>query len=317
MSAFNQGLMTGAQLGGRIYEKQQGRKIGGLMTSGDYAGAAGAAYQAGDLQTGQGIERLGDQRQDSERQSQITGALQTGDFEGAMSFASSPQEMQAIAQFRNTASEREVAEAAQKAGQMAAVLESVMSLPPEQQLAAAQQAAPMFGVDPATLTPDTLRALPGLRVQAMGLKDYLSFQQRERDATRPIVTPFGIMMPPGVIPPGMPQQGGGNEEVLSALPQGARIRPRPNQASFASAGDAETALKSTIGDVFNVTSAQRTPERNRQVGGSPNSRHLRGRALDLVPKLGETMDQLEARVRRSGIQFRELINEGDHIHVAW
>ena len=66
-----------------------------------------------------------------------------------------------------------------------------------------------------------------------------------------------------------------------------------------------------------ISSGYRDPERNRSAGGVANSYHTRGQALDLVPQPGETMAQVEARLRASGLPLRELINEGDHVHVAW
>lgn len=66
-----------------------------------------------------------------------------------------------------------------------------------------------------------------------------------------------------------------------------------------------------------ISSGYRDPERNRAAGGATNSYHTRGQALDLVPQNGETMAQLEARLRQSGLPLRELLNEGDHVHVAW
>jgi hypothetical protein len=62
-----------------------------------------------------------------------------------------------------------------------------------------------------------------------------------------------------------------------------------------------------------VTSGLRTPQRNAAVGGVPNSRHLSGEAVDLVPRPGETMAQLHARVK--GLPGTRAINEGDHVHV--
>jgi hypothetical protein len=83
----------------------------------------------------------------------------------------------------------------------------------------------------------------------------------------------------------------------------------------------------TVRDVLSAvpgatpTSTFRDPATNRRVGGAPGSFHTRGtpdnpRAVDLVPAPGESMDQLEARLRSSGVNTVELINEGDHIHVA-
>src|SRR5690606_7644176 len=38
---------------------------------------------------------------------------------------------------------------------------------------------------------------------------------------------------------------------------------------------------------------------------------------DLTPPQGVSMADLERQLRASGLPFAELINEGDHIHVAW
>lgn len=62
-----------------------------------------------------------------------------------------------------------------------------------------------------------------------------------------------------------------------------------------------------------VTSGYRDPAKNASVGGKPNSRHLQGQAVDLVPRPGETMAQLHARVSR--VPGVRAINEGDHVHV--
>lgn len=67
----------------------------------------------------------------------------------------------------------------------------------------------------------------------------------------------------------------------------------------------------------NITSGRRSPARNQAVGGAPNSFHLRGQAFDLTPAPGQSMADLERTLRASGMPFAELINEGDHIHVAW
>lgn len=64
-----------------------------------------------------------------------------------------------------------------------------------------------------------------------------------------------------------------------------------------------------------VTSGYRSPEKNASVGGKPNSRHLTGQAVDLVPRPGETMAQLHARVSR--VPGVRAINEGDHVHVQY
>jgi hypothetical protein len=74
-----------------------------------------------------------------------------------------------------------------------------------------------------------------------------------------------------------------------------------------------------IGDLpARITSGFRTPEHNRAVGGVPNSRHLDGDAVDLVPD-GVSMGDLHrlgsALAARWGVPGARALNEGDHVHV--
>lgn len=71
-----------------------------------------------------------------------------------------------------------------------------------------------------------------------------------------------------------------------------------------------------------VTSAARTPadqERLKREGKTPatNSYHLRGQALDLKPPAGMSTADFAQAIKDSGIPLQELIDEGDHVHVAW
>jgi hypothetical protein len=316
MSAFNEGLMTGASLGRGVYGAQQNRRVGGMLSSGDYTGAAQTAYATGDLQGGQAITTLGRAEDARTRSQNITGALKTGDYTGAMNFASSPEELAAITEYRDSASEAERADAAQRATSLASVIQSIQSLPPEQQLDAARRVAPQFGVDPNTITPESLQQLDALRLQALGLKDFLEFQQDERAAQRPIIGNGFISLPPGSQVPGQPQSLG------AQLPPG-WVPENPNQPAsgqpvraFNTESEAEAAIRRFAPNA-RVTSRRRSPGHNRRVGGAPNSYHVHGRALDLVPGPGQSMADLYASLQGSGIRFRELLNEGDHVHVAW
>ena len=64
------------------------------------------------------------------------------------------------------------------------------------------------------------------------------------------------------------------------------------------------------------TSGRRTVEGNRAVGGQQNSAHLTGDAADFTPAPGESMAQLEARLRRKYPDAEQVLNEGDHVHVV-
>ncbi len=70
-----------------------------------------------------------------------------------------------------------------------------------------------------------------------------------------------------------------------------------------------------------VTSARRTPELNRAVGGVARSKHLEGRAVDLAGP-GGSLRHLARQLRASRFTHlyghpTEVIDEGDHLHVAW
>ena len=82
------------------------------------------------------------------------------------------------------------------------------------------------------------------------------------------------------------------------------------------AGDAASAAR--LAAVFGtVTSIHRTPERNRLVGGVPNSYHLSGRAIDVARKPGVTHAQIAATLRNAGYNLIESLDEGDHSHFAF
>ena len=82
------------------------------------------------------------------------------------------------------------------------------------------------------------------------------------------------------------------------------------------AGDAASAAR--LAAVFGtVTSIHRTVERNRLVGGVPNSYHLSGRAIDVARKPGVTHAQIAATLRNAGYNLVESLDEGDHSHFAF
>jgi Peptidase M15 len=58
-------------------------------------------------------------------------------------------------------------------------------------------------------------------------------------------------------------------------------------------------------------------ERNRLVGGVPNSYHLAGRAIDIARRPGVTHDQIATALRRAGYNLVESLDEGDHSHFAF
>lgn len=326
--SFQQGLMTGNQMGTQLRERRNARELGGLMSSGNIEGARNLAYTQGNIELGGTLDTRVKNEADKARAGNITTALRTENYDGALGFAETPAELQAIQQFRETASDQEKAEATQRAENLAMVATAIQNLPPAEQLNAARSYATQFGMDPNSITPEmiTPQALDALRMRALGVKDYLSYQQKEREAQRPIIGNGFISLPPGSSLPG----GGQPQTLGSSLPPGWTPQPRPNsgssasasggsersqtpRVSFQSSNEARTAVQQLFPGV-RITSGRRSPQENARVGGSPTSYHLRDRALDLVPPPGMTMAQLADQARRNG--FRAL-NEGDHIHISW
>ena len=66
-----------------------------------------------------------------------------------------------------------------------------------------------------------------------------------------------------------------------------------------------------------VTSGYRSPEVNTRVGGSKNSAHMGGRAVDfIVPAFG-TPEEIVRAILASDIKFDQVIHEGTWVHISF
>ncbi len=66
-----------------------------------------------------------------------------------------------------------------------------------------------------------------------------------------------------------------------------------------------------------ITSGYRCPEVNRLVGGSNNSQHTKGEAVDFYV-CGMTIQQIVDFVKKSNIEFDQLINEYNKwVHISY
>ena len=76
-------------------------------------------------------------------------------------------------------------------------------------------------------------------------------------------------------------------------------------------------VRTFLGHPVIVTSGYRCPRLNEIIGGSPNSAHMSGRAVDFIcPGYGNPM--YVARVlSQSGIKFDQLIREYGWVHISF
>lgn len=67
---------------------------------------------------------------------------------------------------------------------------------------------------------------------------------------------------------------------------------------------------------FSVTSALRTKKQNEACGGSDNSQHLFGDAVDLKP-LDFSVDDFILKIKNSGFEFDQLIKYKTFVHISF
>jgi hypothetical protein len=307
------------------------RQAGGMMAGGDLAGARNVLYQSGNLQDGMKLDgELGLQRkakaEAAERWAQGLDKMMKDPrfasnpeaaYQAAMPFAErlglSPQEVEADRQLF----------VRDPQGYATMLMEQVKR----------EKAEFAKGSDGSYTAADPYTGRPLYQYQAPTPDRYEQFdpdKEIRRIPGRPgSVNPYGGMTP-GIVPdnpdPTPPWRQPGYQGTPPFVPdQGGPARP--GTATTDTAGRAVppppgygAGIAAPLGELeasgVRITSTTRTPQRNAQVGGVPNSRHLSGEAVDLTPRPGQSMAQLaqEARQRFPGAR---VINEGDHVHVQW
>lgn len=312
------GALEAGQKARMVDDKQKlGRQVGGLMASGNYKGAAAAAYGAGELDTGMGLTKVGAAQAEQTRRQGYGAKLAAGQGADAVKDAYSGGDFEIGKDLQaaiDSASEQQQKDAHLKATRVAEIVAPIGDLPLEQRKPFIEQhrtdlkAAGYTDQQIDTFEP-TDANLATIYTQALGLKEYL-----ERNAPKVVgdslVRPSGEVVYQGTkfipVPEGgklVPVTGG-----RAGAPAPIEGAPAPQQP----AGDWLAGVSEAAPDA-RVTSGLRTPEHNAAVGGVPTSRHLDGKAVDLVPRPGETMAELYARVRQ--VPGVKVINEGDHVHV--
>lgn len=75
-------------------------------------------------------------------------------------------------------------------------------------------------------------------------------------------------------------------------------------------------LRNFIGKPIIVNSGYRCQKLNTLVNGAPNSQHLTGQACDFVVQ-GLTINQIIEKVKASGIEYDQLIDEKHWVHISY
>jgi len=263
-----------------LFDQATQRRAGGMLAGGDYTGASSALYSGGLLSEGANVQAMG--------QAQTDRTAKAREREEAKAAAISQEEQ---------------AERLKFMAQGATVL---LSIPPEQRAQAyAQSIAPAL--------------------KAMGAKDEdiaAGGQQLDDVSLQTFSGQVNKALEQFTLSPGSKRYDASGRLVAEApfAPQYKEVSPGERIIAVGgeeAGGEVQSVVNEILSAGARITSGRRSPEKNAAVGGAPNSYHLKGKAYDIVPPPGMSMADLEERLRNSGADFAELINEGDHIHVAW
>ncbi len=113
---------------------------------------------------------------------------------------------------------------------------------------------------------------------------------------------------------------GGGLILIALLTSTPQADGAPLRVKLRSTGSSAPSMAGAVGIGAKwgaVTSVHRSPERNRLVGGAPNSWHLQGRAIDIARRPGVRHAEIDAAYRRAGYILIESLDEGDHSHFAF
>jgi hypothetical protein len=168
-------------------DQRNQREVGGLMASGDYAGASKAAYGYGDLRTGAAADQRSAAVAESQRQREVGAKIGAGDYQGARQDAYGAGDLelgQHIDGWLKTASDAEKAQAQQRSEEQAKIAVFLKGLPPPQRAAwrdaNAQSLAQTYGVSPEQVASVDLSDafLDQQVVEASTLSDLLTRQRQ-------------------------------------------------------------------------------------------------------------------------------------------
>lgn len=107
------------------------------------------------------------------------------------------------------------------------------------------------------------------------------------------------------------------EPDFMKLPRKKRERKPELQREIGSEFGLDEAKSIVTGAGGRWTSGLRSAADNKRVGGTANSFHLFGQAIDIAKGAGKTLNDWVAAFRAKGARILEALDEGDHFHIAF
>lgn len=297
-----------------LFQQRAQRQAGQRVAAGDYSGGAGALLNAGDLQGGLALQTAGRTAQAAAREDAARGE--------AEQIAFTRQAVKALKDSQNPLADfdamvpafRQLGTDDSQIAQLRQGLETGGRAFLDQVDAIANQQARQ------------------LEIQNLGGGYAVAIDKATGERVNEFRAPAGYADANGLIynnQTGEPildarepkyqtvQNSDGSSQVVAIdQPAPTSFAPRAAAGGGGGGADAISVIQSILPEA-RFTSGLRTPDQNRSAGGAANSFHLRGQAVDIAPPAGVSLADFRRQLESSGVKVRELINEGDHWHIAW
>lgn len=307
---FLSGVQSGQDWVKGLYNQNAQYRAGGQLASGDTAGASQTLYRSGNLQGGRALQEQG---------------------ASDAAAAQSSQQAASAEQLRFTLDAAKGLKTVRQQG--GNVLEAYNALTPALiQMGTSPQQISQLGeqiaANPGIL--DQIEQISGaelrkLEVLNLGGGSWAAVDPTSGERVNGYNAPResgGVVYDPETYQPILDtrepktvtvQNSDGSSSIVQVDQPAPVSRAAPAQASGV---DVIDVIQTVIPGV-SFNSGLRTAEQNRSAGGADRSYHLRGQAVDIPPQSGKTVEQLRSELRAAGVDVKELLNEGDHWHIAW
>jgi len=307
---FLSGVQSGQDWVKGLYQDRAQVQAGRALQGGNFGAASGALLGAGDLQGGLALRQRGQQEQVAQQ---------------AQQEAATAEQLQ----FTLNAA-RGLKTVRQQGGN---VLEAYNALAPALQQMGTRpdqiaQLGEQIASNPGIL--DQIEQISGQQLRELSFQkagdNLLVFEPGNPDPVRQFAAPpkpievGGVLVDPQTYQPILDTREPKTVTVQNSDGSSSIVQidqPAPESAGRSSGPVDVIDVIQTVIPGVSFNSGLRTPEQNRSAGGADRSYHLRGQAVDIPPQQGRTPEQLKAELRARGVDVRELLNEGDHWHIAW